>query len=55
MKKINYNTDESGYFDNGNNYFINGGLQNEKMNTMLSLFQHEYTHYVIFILLHLDY
>lgn len=48
MKKINYNTDESGYFDNGNNYFINGGLQNEKMNTMLSLFQHEYTHYVIF-------
>ena len=48
MKKINFNTDESGYFDNGNNYFINGGLQNEKMNTMLSLFQHEYTHFVIF-------
>ena len=48
MKQINYNTDESGYFDNGNNYFINGGLQNEKMNTMFSLFQHEYTHYVIF-------
>lgn len=44
----NFNTDESGFFNNGTGYFINGGLQNEVLETTLPLFQHEYTHYFIF-------
>lgn len=43
-----FDTTESGYYNNGESFFINGGLHDKSLHELLPIIQHETVHHRIF-------